>query len=65
MKLDTIGKTGYSQHVLNTLDVMDVHAKGPYLNTLERYHIYKSRKEGLVFIELQFGATNPIFDIVN
>jgi hypothetical protein len=59
MKLDTIGQTGYLQHVLNTLDVMDVHT------TLERYHIYKSRKEELVFTELQLDTTNPIFDIVN
>jgi hypothetical protein len=57
-------KTGYSQHILNTgherafditsLNIMEVQLKGPYLNTLEKYHIYKSKKEGLLFNELQY-----------
>jgi hypothetical protein len=47
-------KTGYSRHILNTgheragditsSEILDVHPKGPYLNTLERYHIYTCKK---------------------
>jgi hypothetical protein len=51
-------KTGYLQHILNTqhdfskditaLEVLKVHPKTPFLNTLERFHIYKSKTTGLV-----------------
>jgi hypothetical protein len=67
-------KTSYSQPILNTrherafdttsLDIMEVYTKGPYLNALERYHIYQSKKEELIN-ELQYDTYNPIFDIIN
>jgi hypothetical protein len=67
-------KTGYSYHVLttgherakdiNSLEVMEVQPKGQYLNTLERYHIYKYRKIGEMFNELQYDTCNPIFELI-
>jgi hypothetical protein len=47
-------KAGYWQHILSTqhdfsnditaLEVLEVHPKTPFLNTLERFHIYKNKK---------------------
>jgi hypothetical protein len=52
------GNTGYASHILNTghthgtiedtLQVVSIHNKGPHLNTLERFHIYKERKTGTI-----------------
>jgi hypothetical protein len=46
-------KTGYSQHILNTqhsfskditaLEVLEVHPESPFLNMLQRFHIYKNK----------------------
>jgi hypothetical protein len=47
-------KTGYSQHILNyeherahnitELEILEKHNKGPLLNTLEKFHIFKTKK---------------------
>jgi hypothetical protein len=67
-------KTGYLQLILNTqhdfskditaLEVLEVHPKTPFLNTLERFHIYKSKTTGLVYSEQLFHSYNPIFEIL-
>jgi hypothetical protein len=66
-------KTGYSQHILNTqhdfskdtaLEVFEVHSKTPFLNILEKFHIYKHKKTGVIFNEQIFYSYNPIFLIL-
>jgi hypothetical protein len=52
-------KSGYSQHILttghvrakdvNSLEVIEIQPKGQYLNTLERYYIYKHKEMGKIF----------------
>jgi hypothetical protein len=49
--------SGYSNHILNTghtygnvtnaMKILKIEKKGKHLNTLEKYHIYKTSKDGL------------------
>jgi hypothetical protein len=67
-------KNGYSQRILtteherakdiNSLEVMEVQPKSQYLNTLEKYHIYKHRRISVTFNELQYDMYNPIFELI-
>jgi hypothetical protein len=51
-------KMGYSHHILNTgrafgkledtLEILRLQRKGLHLNTLEKFHIYKENKTGLL-----------------
>jgi hypothetical protein len=55
-------KTVYSHHVLNSgherahnitqMEIVETHCKSPYLNTLEKFHIFKCRKKGPILNEL-------------
>jgi NCAIR mutase (PurE)-related protein len=48
-------RTGFSHHILdtghtydnieNTLEILNIQEKNTYLNTLERFHIYKTKKQ--------------------
>jgi hypothetical protein len=56
-------KTGYSQHILNNgherahsimkLEVLERQHKSPFLNTLEKFHIFKCRKECNLLNDIQ------------
>jgi hypothetical protein len=50
---------------ITSLDIIDVHPKGPYLNTLKRYHIYKNRQEGLLLNKTKYDIYNPISDVIS
>jgi hypothetical protein len=64
--------SGYSNHILNTghtygtmtdtTDIRTMERKGNHLNTLERYHIYKSSKENLHMNDTYVDIRNPIFE---
>jgi hypothetical protein len=64
--------TGYSIHILdarlsydtieNTMDVIRIGQKGKYLNTLEKYYIYKINKTGLLMNDMNIDEHNPIFE---
>jgi hypothetical protein len=64
--------SGYSNHILNTghaygamTDTMDIIAmgrKGKHLNTLERYHMYKTSRENLHKNDTHIDTHNLIFE---
>jgi hypothetical protein len=64
--------SGYSNHILNTghaygtmtdtMDVITTGRKGKHLNTLERYHIYKTSRENLHMNDTHIDTHNPIFE---
>jgi hypothetical protein len=49
---------------ITALEVLEVHSKTPFLNTLETFHIYKYKRTGLVFNEQLFDSYNPTFEIL-
>jgi hypothetical protein len=65
-------KTGCSNHILNTrhtygnledtMPVVNIQNKGPYLNTLERFHIYKEQKTGVILNGNYADLYNPLFE---
>jgi hypothetical protein len=67
-------KTGYSHHILNKgherahniseLEILEIKQKGPLLNTLEKFHIFKCRKECNLLNEIQSDIHNPIFEVI-
>jgi hypothetical protein len=67
-------KTGYSQHILNNgherahsimdLEVLERQHKSPFLNTLEKFHIFKCRKECNLLNDIQCDIDNPIFEVI-
>jgi hypothetical protein len=67
-------KTGYSHHILskgherahdiNELEILEIQQKGSILNTLEKFHIFKSRKERTLLNEIQSDVHNPIFAVI-
>jgi hypothetical protein len=64
------GKSGYSNHILNTghaygvmtdtMDVITTGRKGKHLNTLERYNIYRTSRENLHMNDTYIDTHNPI-----
>ena len=64
----------YSSHILNTrhtygtitdtMESITVGRKGKYLNTLEKYHIYKTSKENLHMNNTDIDTHNPIFEVL-
>lgn len=44
-----------------TLEKLDMQYKGPYLNTLDRHHIYKTKKTKLLHNDTHYYTYNPIF----
>jgi hypothetical protein len=67
-------KIGYSQHVINTgheynnventLNVLNIQKKGAFLNTLEKFHIYKTQKTDNLLNEDSTDIYNPIFELL-
>jgi hypothetical protein len=67
-------KTGYSQHIINTgheygniestLNVLKIQKKGAFLNTLEKFHIYKTQKTDNLLNENSTDIYNPIFELL-
>jgi hypothetical protein len=68
-------KTGFSHHILNTghaydnientLEVLNFQEKGSYLNTRERFHIYRAkRKTGQLLNDNYTDIFNPIFELI-
>jgi hypothetical protein len=68
------GNSEYSKHILNmghtygsVTDMMKVlksQKKGRHLNTLERYYIYKMRKNGIQMNDACIETHNLIFEIM-
>jgi hypothetical protein len=66
--------SGYSKHILNmghtcgsiteTMKALKMQRKGKHLNTLERYYIYKMRKNGTQMNNACIDTHNPIFEII-
>jgi hypothetical protein len=65
---------GYSNHILNTghtygimadtMDIIRMGRKGRNLNTLEKYQIYKIRRNTLHMNDTHIDTHNPIFQTV-
>jgi hypothetical protein len=68
------GNMGYANHILNTghtygtledtLQVVSIQNKGPHLNTLEIFHIYKEQKTGTILNDNHVDLYNPLFELV-
>jgi hypothetical protein len=68
------GNSGYSKLILNTehtygsitntTKVLITQRKGKHLNALERYYIYKMRKDGLQKNDSCIDTHNPIFEMI-
>jgi hypothetical protein len=67
-------KTGYAQHILDTghkygkledtMETKEVQYKGSHLNTIEKFHIYDDKVNGLkIFNDNLYKLANPIFDV--
>jgi hypothetical protein len=66
--------SGYSKHILNTghtcgsitdtMKTLKTQRKERHLNTLERYCMYKMRKNGTQINDAHIDTHNPIFEII-
>jgi hypothetical protein len=66
--------SGYANHMLNTghtygsiadtMTVLKAEKKGKHLNTLDKYHIYKTIKEELQMNDTYIDTHNPIFEVI-
>jgi hypothetical protein len=64
----------YTQHVLDTghaygtiedtLSILHVEKKGPLMNTLEQFHIYRLNKDNLHLNDTYTDTYNPIFNLI-
>jgi hypothetical protein len=64
----------YSNHMLNaghtygsitnTTKILKTEKKGEHLNTLEKYHIYMTSKNGLQMNDTYIDTHNPIFEVI-
>jgi hypothetical protein len=43
------------------VNIIRTHKRGKYLNTLEKYHIYKTSKNNIHMNDTNIGTHNPIF----
>jgi hypothetical protein len=63
-------KTGFSHHILNTghaydnLKMLNIKEKGPYLNTVEKFRIYKIKETGILINDDCADTYNPIFELL-
>jgi hypothetical protein len=46
----------------DTVEVVELQHKGPYLDTVERFYLYNKLKENLVFNDNLYELSNPIFE---
>jgi hypothetical protein len=64
----------YAQHILDTqhaygniedtLDILHIEKKGPLMNTLKRFHIYKLSQENMQLSDTYTDIHNPIFNLI-
>jgi hypothetical protein len=47
--------------ITDTMDIIRTHRKRKHLNTLEKYHIYKSSNDNLQMDDTNTDTHNPIF----
>jgi hypothetical protein len=47
------------------MDIISTGRKGKYLNTLEKYHIYKIKKNTLHMNDTDIEAHGPIFQVIH
>jgi hypothetical protein len=52
------------RNIADTMKVLKTEKKGKHLNTLEKYHIYKTSKEGLQMNDTYIDTHNPIFEVI-
>jgi hypothetical protein len=67
-------KTCFSHHILdtghmysnieNTMEILNLHEKGNYLNTLEKFHICKANNDNKLLNDNYTGIFNPIFELI-
>jgi hypothetical protein len=50
--------------IADTMKILKTEKKGKHLNTLEKYHIYKTSKEGLQMNDTYIDTHNPIFEMI-
>jgi hypothetical protein len=66
-------KTGTAQHILSTghgygnleniMDIVEQQHKGPYLDTIDKFHIYINKSKGnLILNDNLTELSNPIFE---
>jgi hypothetical protein len=48
----------------DTMGIITTGRKGKYLNTLERYHIYKTSRKNLHINDTHVDTHNPIFGVL-
>jgi hypothetical protein len=46
------------------MEILETQYKSPYLNTLEKFHIFKCKKESKILNDIQFDVYNPIFEVI-
>jgi hypothetical protein len=48
----------------NTMEIQNFQEKGNYLNTLERFHIYKAKKTGGLLNANYVDTYNQVFELI-
>jgi hypothetical protein len=55
--------TGHAyDSIENTSKILNTQGKGPYFKTLEKFHIYKTKKTGILLNDNCADTYNPIFE---
>jgi hypothetical protein len=67
--------TGYLNHISNTghtygtiadtMEIITIGRKGKYLNTLQKYHIYKISRDNLHINDTHIDTHNPILEVLH
>jgi hypothetical protein len=47
------------------MEILNFQEKGKYLNTLEKFHIYKANKTGILLNDNFTNIFNPISDLID
>jgi hypothetical protein len=47
-----------------TMEILNLHEKGNYPNTLEKFHIYKANKDNKLLNDNYTDIFNPIFELM-
>jgi hypothetical protein len=48
--------------IYDVMEIMEMGKKGKYLNTLEKYHIYRTSKENMHLNDISTEVYNPIYE---
>jgi hypothetical protein len=48
----------------NTLKILNIQEKVTYLNTIERFHIYKTKKTAILLNDNYTDTYNPLFELI-